>query len=111
LASNIGAVACSDLAGRVTERTNHSVPGGQPHQPLGYEHWTGPANALRSITTWATYQGFQERGKGSPAVGRLADFVILDRNPLKVEPRTLRELKILETIKRGRTIYTAGTTR
>jgi hypothetical protein len=32
--------------------------------------------------------------------------VILDRNPLKVEPTTIKDIKVVETIKEGKTIYT-----
>lgn len=64
-------------------------------------------DALRSITAWAAYQGFQEDVKGTLEVGKVADFVILDRNPLKVEERALRELEVMETVKGGETIYSA----
>jgi len=37
--------------------------------------------------------------------GKLADFVILDRNPLKIEPMDLSNLKVISTIKEGKTIY------
>ena len=40
-------------------------------------------------------------------VGKLADFVILDRNPLAVPILTLADLKVLETIKDGKTVYLA----
>ena len=39
--------------------------------------------------------------------GKLADLVILDKNPLKVDPMTLRDIKVIETIKEGKTIYKA----
>jgi len=34
--------------------------------------------------------------------------VILDRNPLKVPPASIRDIKVQETIKEGRTVYKAG---
>lgn len=37
---------------------------------------------------------------------KLADLVILDKNPLKIEPMALKDLKVLETIKEGKTVYT-----
>lgn len=64
-------------------------------------------DGLRAITTWAAYQGFQEKHKGSLETGKLADFVVLDQNPLKVEPEALRGLHVVETIKEGETIYKA----
>ncbi|GLS30956.1 hypothetical protein GCM10007937_26650 [Mesorhizobium albiziae] len=75
---------------------------------IGSDQRIGAYDTLRSVTTWAAYQNFQEDTKGTLKVGKLADFVILDRNPLKVEPQALRELKVMETIKNGKTTYTAG---
>lgn len=37
--------------------------------------------------------------------GKLADLVILDQNPLKVDPMTIKEIKVLETIKEGVTVF------
>jgi hypothetical protein len=38
-------------------------------------------------------------------VGKLADLVILERNPLTVDPATIKTIAVLETIKEGRTIF------
>ena len=40
-------------------------------------------------------------------VGKLADLVILDKDPLKVDPMTIRDIKVVETIKEGTTIFPA----
>ena len=47
-------------------------------------------------------------GKQGHIAHRLAyaDLVILDRNPLKVEPMAIKDIKVVETIKEGKTIYT-----
>jgi hypothetical protein len=63
--------------------------------------------ALKSITLWAAYQHYEEANRGSIEVGKLADFVVLDANPLKVKPGTLADLKVMETVKEGKSIYTA----
>jgi len=72
---------------------------------LGPEQRVDVYTALKAMTIWAAYQHFEESTKGSISVGKNADFVILDKNPLKIEPRQLNNLKVEETISRGKTIY------
>lgn len=62
--------------------------------------------ALKSLTLWPAYQNFEEANRGSIEVGKLADFVVLDRNPLSIPILELEDLKVLETIKEGKTVYT-----
>ena len=38
-------------------------------------------------------------------MGKLADLVILERNPLMVDPATIKDIAVVETIKEGRSIY------
>jgi hypothetical protein len=61
--------------------------------------------ALQSITSWAAYQYFEEDRKGSIKAGKLADFVILDKNPVKIDPKQLGNLVVMETIKEGKQVY------
>ena len=49
----------------------------------------------------------QENDKGSIEPGKLADLVVLDANPLEVDPAALRNIGILETIVGGKTVYSA----
>ena len=74
---------------------------------LGPEQRVSVMDAIKSITINAAHQYFEERTKGSLEPGKLADFVILDRNPLTVEPMALKDIRVVETIKEGRTIYRA----
>jgi predicted amidohydrolase YtcJ len=67
-----------------------------------------PYDAMRALTANAAYQYKEERTKGTLQVGKLADLVILDRNPLKVEPMTIKDISVLETIKEGATVYKKG---
>jgi hypothetical protein len=53
------------------------------------------------------WQHFEEATKGSLEPGKLADLVILSANPAKVDPETIDQIKVLETIKEGKIIYTA----
>ena len=61
--------------------------------------------ALKAMTIWPAWQHFEEDTKGSIEVGKLADFVILDKNPLEVDPENLDQIKVVETIKEGVTIF------
>lgn len=61
--------------------------------------------ALKSLTIWPAYQHFEEANRGSIEVGKLADFVILDKNPHKAPIHALQDLQVLETIKAGKSIY------
>ena len=63
--------------------------------------------ALKAITVSAAYQNFEEASKGTLEVGKLADLVILDRDPLTVDPGELMSVKVVETIKAGTTVYCA----
>ncbi|MEZ6143108.1 MAG: amidohydrolase [Zavarzinella sp.] len=74
---------------------------------LGASQCISVENALKSLTLWAAYHHFEEANRGSIEVGKLADFVILDKNPHKVPILYLSELKVLETIKEGKTIFKA----
>jgi hypothetical protein len=77
---------------------------------LGYVLGPGqrltPLQALKAMTLGPAYQHFEERGKGSLEKGKLADLVILDRNPLTVPPATLKDIQVLATIKEGKTVFT-----
>ncbi|WP_137179095.1 amidohydrolase [Roseomonas sp. AR75] len=74
---------------------------------IGPGHRVPVATALKAMTLWAAHQHFEEATKGSIEVGKLADFVVLADNPLRVPPERLAELKVVETIKEGATVFHA----
>lgn len=82
----------------VNRRTQNGVT-------IGPEQRIDVYNALKGITINAAYAYFEEDSKGSIKVGKRADLVILDRNPLKVDPMDIQDIQVLETIKDGTTIY------
>jgi adenine deaminase len=61
--------------------------------------------ALKAMTIWPAYQYFEEDSKGSLELGKLADFAILSKDPTAVEPSTIADIKVNETIKEGKTIF------
>jgi predicted amidohydrolase YtcJ len=72
---------------------------------LGPEQKATPYNALASVTINAAYQYFEETKKGSIEQGKLADFVVLSDNPLKVSPNLIKDVEVLQTVKSGKSIY------
>ncbi len=72
---------------------------------IGPDQRISALEALRSMTIAAAAQYGEEASKGSLVPGKRADLVILDRNPLKVEPMAIQEIQVVETIKDGKTIY------
>ena len=75
-------------------------------QVIGENEKLTPYEALKAITDWSAYQHFEEDSKGTLEVGKTADMVILDNNPLKVEPSAIKDIKVVETIKDGASVYT-----
>ena len=76
-------------------------------QTIGEDLKIGVYDALKGITINAAYSYFEEDSKGSIREGKRADLVVLDANPLKVDPMAIKDIKVLETIKDGVTVYTA----
>lgn len=72
---------------------------------LGSDQRLTAYEGLKSFTDWAAIQYFEEDRKGTITEGKLADFVILDKNPLKTDPMQIHNIQILESIKEGKTIY------
>ena len=74
-------------------------------QVLGPAHRVSPLVALKAHTLWSAFQHFEEKSKGSIEVGKLADFVLLDRSPLEGDPMSIDKIKVMETIKEGKTVF------
>jgi predicted amidohydrolase YtcJ len=61
---------------------------------IGPDERISVAEALRAITIDAAYQYFEEDTKGSIEAGKLADLVVLDRNPLNATGAALRSIRV-----------------
>jgi predicted amidohydrolase YtcJ len=72
---------------------------------LGPKQRVEPLVALKAMTLWAAYELFEENNKGSIEPGKLADFAILSDNPLSVPRENLADIKVVETIKADKRIF------
>jgi predicted amidohydrolase YtcJ len=61
--------------------------------------------ALRSITLWPAYSAFQENVLGSLTPGKLADFVVLDQDIMRVAPEQVLHTQVLATYVGGKAVY------
>jgi len=73
---------------------------------VGPEHRVDVITALKAMAIWPAYHHFEEKTKGSLERGKLADFAILSKDPTAVEPTTIADIKVTETVKDGKTIFT-----
>lgn len=72
---------------------------------LGKDEKISVMEALKAVTIHAAYQYGEEASKGSITQGKLADLMILDKNPLKVEKHAIKNIQVCETMKEGMTIF------
>jgi hypothetical protein len=63
--------------------------------------------ALKVGTLHGAYASYEERSKGSIEAGKLADLVVLEKDPTKVDPSTIIDIKIERTMVGGRWVYEA----
>lgn len=87
------------MAGISVERKSRSG------QVIGANEKLTAYEALQAITSWSAYQHFEENRKGTLEIGKLADMVILDKNPLKVSEEAIKDITVMETIKEGVSVY------
>jgi predicted amidohydrolase YtcJ len=62
---------------------------------------------VAAYTTNGAYLTHEERSRGSITVGKVADFVVLDRDPFTIPAADINQAKVLWTIFEGRTVYRA----
>ena len=67
----------------------------------------GVGEAIRVNTVHGAYAAHEEAGKGSIAVGKLADFVTLAEDPHTVAPDRIKDIAIVRTMVGGTTTYEA----
>ena len=86
------------LSATVTRRTRSG-------DILGPDQRVDVMTALKAMTLWPAWQHFEEDSKGSIEPGKIADFVILSEDPTAIDPEKLADVKVSQTIKRGKVIF------
>jgi hypothetical protein len=87
-------------------RTNAPEAPAEYRGRLGDDPGLSRATVLRAATINAAYELHQDDATGSLAAGKLADFIVLDRNPLTVPAEEIAKTKVLETVVGGTVVYT-----
>ncbi len=107
----IGAIACALLDLAMTTRAAAQEPPGAITVFTAKKIVT--MDPTRPTATAVAIRGRKILSVGSLEVGKLADFAVLDSNPLTIDPAKIADIKVVETIKEGRTVYRrdAGTKR
>jgi len=78
------------------------IAGGQVLLP---EERISPHQALALYTVNSAYASFEEGIKGSISPGKLADIVVLNKDPTRVPPEEIKEIKVEMTIIGGETVW------
>ncbi|UCH74279.1 MAG: amidohydrolase family protein [Rhodospirillales bacterium] len=77
----------------------------EPETVLAPQERIGVETAIRSITRDAAWLSHSENEIGSLEPGKLADLVLLESDPRKVEPRTISDIKVSQTWMDGKQVY------
>lgn len=86
------------IYGMVTRKTSSG-------QTLYAAEAVTPMEAIRAYSIDGAYAAWEETIKGSVEEGKLADLIVVDRDPLSIDPEDLRNVKTLMTIVGGRVAY------
>ena len=78
---------------------------GYPEEGYQMENKLSRYNAFLGMTRWAAFANFEDDKKGSIEVGKLADFVILDRDIMEAAEYKLAKTKVVATIVNGEIVY------
>ena len=76
-----------------------------PEGGFEFENALSREETLKGMTIWAAYLNFEENEKGSIEEGKFADFIIIDRDIMKIEASKTPETKVLKTYLSGELVY------
>jgi predicted amidohydrolase YtcJ len=75
---------------------------GYPDDGFQMENALSREETLKGMTIWAAYSNFEEEEKGSIEAGKLADFVILDKDIMQVDLSEIPNTKVIQTYVGGK---------
>jgi len=79
----------------------------EPDYVLAPDERISVETAIRTLTSEAAWQLGSEHEVGSLEAGKFADLVILDKDPRKVDPDSIKDIRVLETWMNGERVYRA----
>lgn len=88
-------------------RTNAPDAPPEYHGRLGDDPGLSREAVLRAATIDAAYELHEDQATGSLEVGKCADLIVLDRNPLTVPAEEIANVRVLETVVGGRVVWQA----
>ncbi|MFL2638659.1 MAG: amidohydrolase [Flavobacteriaceae bacterium] len=83
---------------------------GFPEKGFEKENSLSREETLKGMTIWAAYLNFEEHEKGSIEIGKYADFIVIDRDIMKVDLMSSAKTKVLKTYISGDLVYSNGKT-
>ncbi len=78
---------------------------GFPDKGFQFNNALTREQALKGMTIWAARAAFEENEKGSIEPGKFADFVVLNKNIMEIEPSEILNTSILKTLIAGKEVY------
>jgi hypothetical protein len=78
---------------------------GNPNNGFQPENSMSRQEALRGMTIWAAVANFEDTLRGSLEKGKVADFIVLDKDLMKVDENKILSTAVLSTYVDGKVIY------
>ncbi|MPR35653.1 amidohydrolase [Salmonirosea aquatica] len=79
---------------------------GYPEGGFQMENALSREEALRGMTIWAARANFEDKTRGSIEKGKFADFVMLEKDIMKIPLPEIRKVNVLRTVVGGESLYT-----
>ncbi|MGE7766298.1 amidohydrolase [Peribacillus sp. NPDC096540] len=81
------------------DRDGNPAEGWYPEESMTREE------AIKAFTIWAAEGSFEEKIKGSLEAGKLADFIVIDKDPMKCPEEQLKDIQVHTTVLGGEVVY------